>query len=83
MVSIVVDPDVRDELMAHLRDEQVDTRPFFHPAHSLPMYPREEQFPVAERLGASGINLPSYPQLTEDEVDHVCTAIKGFVRSRG
>lgn len=83
MVSIVVDPSVRDELMASLGEQGVDTRPFFHPAHTLPMYPRDERFSVAEQLGASGINLPSYPQLTEDEVDQVCDAIKDFVRGRG
>jgi perosamine synthetase len=82
MVSIVVDPAARDALMASLRDAGVDTRPFFHPAHTLPMYPRDEAYPVAERLGASGINLPSFPQLTEDEVDQVCMAVVAFMRDR-
>jgi perosamine synthetase len=80
MVSITVKPAVREALMAYLLEAGVETRPFFHPAHTLPMYPRDEGFPVAERLGASGINLPSYPQLTEDEVDEVCAAVSSFFR---
>jgi perosamine synthetase len=82
MVSILVDPGVRDDLMAFLADNEVDSRPFFHPAHQLPMYGGSERFPVAERLGSSGINLPSYPDLTEDEVECVCALVGEFMSAR-
>ena len=80
MVSILVDPGIRDPLMAFLRESGVETRPFFHPAHTLPMYRTPARFPVAERLGASGINMPSWPGLTEDQVDAVC---RGVIRGVG
>ncbi|MEI8084191.1 MAG: DegT/DnrJ/EryC1/StrS family aminotransferase, partial [Actinomycetes bacterium] len=73
MNSVLVHPAWRDELMTAMRAKGVDSRPFFHPAHSLPMYQAERSFPVAEYLGAAGINLPSYPDLTEEDVDTVCT----------
>lgn len=79
MVSILVDPSVRDELMRFLAENGVETRPFFFPAHELPMYPRDIAYPVAERLGASGINLPSFPELTVDEIDTVCDLIARFM----
>lgn len=79
MASILVDPSVRDELMRFLAESGVETRPFFFPAHELPMYPREIAYPVAERLGASGINLPSFPELTVDEIDTVCDLIIRFM----
>jgi perosamine synthetase len=79
MVSIVVDVSVRDELRTYLAENGVDTRPFFHPAHELPMYRREQRYPVAEMLGASGINLPSFPDLTEEEVDTVCALVGRFM----
>jgi len=79
MVSILVHPSVRDELMRFLGENGVETRPFFFPAHELPMYPRETSYPVAERLGASGINLPSFPELTLKEIDTVCGLITGFL----
>lgn len=76
MNSVLVDRAVRDDLMVAMRERGVDTRPFFYPAHTLPMYQRERSFPVAEMLGASGINLPSYPDLTEADVDLVCETFK-------
>ena len=79
MVSIVVDPSLRDPLMKHLKENGVDTRPFFHPAHTLPMYRRNESFPVAERLGASGINLPSAPTLADEQIDTVSRLVAGFM----
>ena len=79
MVSVLVDPTVRDELMQFLKDNGVETRPFFFPAHELPMYQREVTYPVAERLGASGINLPSFPDITTDEIDTVCGLIARFM----
>jgi perosamine synthetase len=82
MVSILVEPERRDALMLHLRDGGVETRPFFHPAHTMPVFASDEPFPVAERLGASGINLPSFPQLTDQEVDTVCDLVESFMRGR-
>lgn len=82
MVSILVDPDIRDSLMQYMYDCGVETRPFFYPAHELPMYAKNEAYPVAERLGASGINLPSFPELTEMEIDTVCGLIAQFMTER-
>jgi dTDP-4-amino-4,6-dideoxygalactose transaminase len=31
--------------------------------------------PVAERLGADGLMLPTHPLMTDDDVDFVCEAI--------
>jgi len=82
MVSILVDPGRREALMAHLAARGVDSRPFFHPAHTLPMYREPDgRYPVAEWLGASGLNLPSFPELTPAELDTVCEAITDFFAS--
>jgi perosamine synthetase len=83
MICILVDPRLRDPLMAFLAGEGVETRPFFYPAHTLPMYTTGERFPEAERLGSSGINLPSYPTLEPDEVERVCRLIGDFMRRSG
>jgi len=82
MNCILVAPGVRDALMAFLGAEGVETRPFFYPAHVLPMYATDRRFPVAERLGESGINLPSHPTLQEDEVARVSALGREFVTSR-
>lgn len=79
MNSILVAPELRDPLMAHLAGEGIETRPFFHPAHMMPVYRTGESFPVAERLGASGINLPSYASLEEAQVADISASIRRFL----
>lgn len=66
-------PLSRDAVMKELARAGVETRPFFYPMHTLPMY-REAgtNFPLAERLAAQGINLPSSATLTEEDVAYVC-----------
>jgi perosamine synthetase len=82
MNCILVDPVMRDPLREFLAQQGVETRPFFYPAHTQPMYETEQRYPVAERLGAAGINLPSHPTLRDDEVAHICSAIRDFMQSR-
>jgi perosamine synthetase len=66
-------PVSRDEVMARLAQTGIETRPFFYPMHTLPMYHEGGvKFPVAEALAAQGINLPSSAALTEDEVAYIC-----------
>lgn len=70
----------RDPLMAFLMERGIETRPFFPPMHQLPMYedPAFRQgrpLPVAEMLGATGINLPTYTTLTDADLDRVSDAI--------
>ncbi len=82
MCSVLVeDPAQRDALRAALRQAGVDTRPFFYPVHILPHHATRETFPVAERLSNCGLNLPSWPGLTEAQVDHVCISIREFYGS--
>ncbi|MGQ9585016.1 MAG: DegT/DnrJ/EryC1/StrS family aminotransferase [Anaerolineae bacterium] len=79
MYSVLVEDDFgldRDALMAALRERGVDTRPFFYPIHIMPPYDRGERFPVAERLAARGVNLPSGLSLTEEQIAMICGAIR-------
>lgn len=79
MCSLVLDdPALRQPLRDFLKECGVETRPLFHPAHTLPPYEAGESFPVAESLSARGINLPSYPALTRPEVNDVCGLIRQF-----
>jgi len=77
----------RDPLMAHLADRKIETRPFFPPMHRLPMYsdPAFRQgraLPVAEELGDTGINLPTYTTLTDADLDRICEAILAGLEAR-
>ena len=79
MCSIAVNaPQVRQPLRDHLKGAGIETRPLFHPAHVLPHCATGEVFPVAESLAARGINLPSYPDLTPEDVKIIATSIHRF-----
>jgi perosamine synthetase len=68
----------RDALRAHLRSRGIETRPVFHPAHTMPVFHSSFPFPVAESLSRRGFNLPSYPELTRDLVAQICASIREF-----
>jgi perosamine synthetase len=78
MYSVLVEDDFglsRDELRIKLRQANIETRPFFYPVHTLPMYQIGQSFPVAEDLSRRGLNLPSGATLTPDQIDYICDTI--------
>lgn len=80
MVSVLVEePSAREPLRDRLRAAGIETRPLFFPVHTMPMYcGRYQRHPVAESLGWRGINLPSWPGLSREDVASVCGEIAGF-----
>ena len=82
MISILLkDYSVREKIRLHLKENGIETRPAFHPVHLMPMYFVEGfSLPVAEELASRGINLPSYPDLNENDVDYICNKIKEFYK---
>jgi perosamine synthetase len=70
----------RDRLRDELAARKVDTRVVFPPVSTYPLWPWERRSaPVAESIGAEGINLPSGVRLRRDEVAYVCRAIRETV----
>lgn len=85
LVSILAETaGIRTRLREALAADGIETRPTFIPAHQLPMYATAHhvRMPVADSLGARGISLPSYPDLTDDDVDYVCQRIRDFYARR-
>jgi perosamine synthetase len=78
MNSVVLDGHGRHSkgtVMARLAEVGIETRPFFYPMHTLPMYQdvgNRQRFPVADLLAAQGFNLPSSATLTERDVGFIC-----------
>ncbi|HEV7825033.1 MAG TPA: DegT/DnrJ/EryC1/StrS family aminotransferase [Mycobacteriales bacterium] len=68
----------RDALMAELSGAGVETRPFFIPLHHLPPYRGDgaQSFPVTEDLGYRGINLPTYADLTDEDVTEIARRVR-------
>ncbi len=82
MISILLkDSGERDKIRLHIKENGIETRPTFYPVHLMPMYFEEGlSLPVAENLGSRGINLPSYPDLDEIDVEFICNKIKEFYK---
>ncbi|MCB2141095.1 DegT/DnrJ/EryC1/StrS family aminotransferase [bacterium] len=71
----------RDELIQGLACEGIETRPFFFPLHHQPPYRSTSAvFPIAEKLAAHGISLPSSNNLSPDEINRVCENIKKLIK---
>jgi perosamine synthetase len=67
----------RDPLREFLKQAGIETRPLFYPAHTMPMYSQKfQKHPVAEGLGWRGINLPSFPELTEQDISFIVGKLK-------
>lgn len=78
MYSILIGDEfgiTRDALMTHLKTCGIDSRPFFHPIHTLPPYLNTQSLPVAERLARQGINLPSAVTLTNRDIQRIARVI--------
>jgi dTDP-4-amino-4,6-dideoxygalactose transaminase len=87
---ILVDQDFpmsRDALYQHLRNHDIHARRYFYPLVSdFPMYrglPSAEpgRLPVARSASLRVLCLPIFPDLSDDQIDHVCTLIRSAGRS--
>ncbi len=75
----------RDALQAHLKAQGVGSAVYYPvPLHLQPCFAhlgyKTGRLPVAERAAHEVLSLPVYPELTQAQLDHVVSAIRGFYR---
>jgi len=78
MPTLVFAPETgvtRDQLLDAFHAEGIDGRSFFHPLSSLPMFGERRENVHSYEISPRGINLPSYHDLTSDELDRVVTVV--------
>ncbi|HZV92660.1 MAG TPA: DegT/DnrJ/EryC1/StrS family aminotransferase [Caldimonas sp.] len=83
MPSIVVTPGVpfdRQELLRDFRAAQIDARDFFWPLSQLPMFSPCPVNVVAYGLSQRAVNLPTYHDLAEADIDRVAALVRKAVR---
>lgn len=80
MCSILVPtPEQREPLREFLTEKGVETRPLFYPVHTMPMYSEKYvKLKTAEFLAWRGLNLPSYPSLSNDDVTFIAKSVLSF-----
>lgn len=80
MFGFEVEPEfgmTRDELRKYMADKGIETRTFFVPMHLQPYYQQlDEHYPVAERLSAQGMYIPSASNLKLEDLLRVVQVIK-------
>ena len=62
---------MRQALITALRERGIDSRPYFYPVSDMPIY-KAADTPITHRFSRIGMNLPSYVDMTEQDVDFVC-----------
>lgn len=68
----------RAALMASLKLENIGTRVMYPPLNKQRVYGTTGYHEVSERIGRDGLWLPSQVQLTDAQIDRVCSAIARF-----
>jgi perosamine synthetase len=79
MPTIVIQPSVdfdREQLLLRFGEEQIDGRVFFAPLSQLPMFQVRPDNVVAYGLHGRALNLPSYHDITDDDIERVVRVIR-------
>lgn len=85
MPTVVFDKSLNvhsDELISLFQKNGIDARPFFYPLSSLPMFKEKRENTVSYDIASRAINLPSYHDLSEEQIDYVCNLLRDFLRNR-
>ncbi|MBF4465684.1 aminotransferase class I/II-fold pyridoxal phosphate-dependent enzyme [Flavobacterium sp. LC2016-12] len=75
-------PFKREDLMSFLNNKGIETRPVFYPLHIMPpyiAYGEKENLEVSSKISESGMSLPSSVNLSEAEINYICSCISDFI----
>lgn len=72
----------REKFFKLCKLENIDTRPFFYPLSSLPMFEKVGDNKVSYSIYERGINLPSYHDMKEEDIDRVVNCILKFINNK-
>ena len=64
----------RSACMDNLKRDGIDSRPYFYPMSDMP-YLWKVDTPVTHEVFRKGVNLPTYYDLTEEQVNRICDVI--------
>jgi len=72
MCSVLLLSGNRDLAREKLAEEGIETRPLFYPVHTMPPFAAAGgHFPVADKIGLKGFNIPSFPGLMEEQLKYI------------
>lgn len=68
----------RNNLINTLGIQGIETRPYFYPVSRMPMYQnyaKSNPNTISDQVSVQGINLPSYFDLSNEEIDYICEVV--------
>jgi perosamine synthetase len=72
--------DDRENLIQYLKEKQIGSRVMYPPINRQIAYNIEGDYPVSFLVGTNGLWLPSASQLSDEEVEYICSSIKSFYK---
>jgi perosamine synthetase len=84
MPTMVADPRAgfdRQAVLTSFKAAGIDGRVFFWPLSSLPMFEGHPRLPVAADLAPRGLNLPTYHNMQDEDIERVCQVLVDHLRS--
>jgi perosamine synthetase len=82
MTISLMNPELRDGLIAYLKTRNIDSRPMITPVHLAPPYRDEnigKSFPLAEAISSGALHLPSSTDLQFDEISFIAAEVLGWL----
>lgn len=73
-------PQGRDALMQQMRERNIETRPGFYPPTAMDIYKDAGAIPVCEHVSRRVISLPTFPTLSDGQIEIICATLKGLRR---
>lgn len=84
LVSILVDADKRDEILAKLKDNGVDVRAFFVPLSEMDIYKKYTTgCNRSRKISKMGINLPTTFEVDKETIEKICILIMSVLNCSG
>lgn len=78
MITVLAPSETdRDALRESLAAAGIETRPAFHPVHTMPMYNKSNvALPIACKIASRGINLPSWAGISNRDFSFITRVVK-------
>ena len=74
----------KNRIIKALNNSEVETRNFFNPVHRMPPYSNllfdPKEMKISTNLSKFGINLPSYPEITNSDINYISSLISNSIK---
>ena len=71
----------RDNLKKYLKENNIGSRVMYPPINKQKAYNVKGDHPISNLVGKKGLWLPSQSQLTNEQIDYICSTINSFYNS--